>query len=67
MGCLCECDRVSWGVCVSVTGSHGVSMFQGGRRHPTVKLVGVSHSGLRLLAREKDLFEDDLRMVHHIR
>jgi len=39
----------------------------GGNKLPALKVVGVGHSGIRLLSRDKDLFEDNLGVLDHFR
>ena len=53
--------------CVWRTVLRCVWCWQGGLHQPTVQLVAISHSGVRLLSRDKDLFEDNLDVISHVR
>jgi hypothetical protein len=41
--------------------------MQGGKRNPRLHMVGVSHTGIRLLTRLKDQFQDYIDVQHHIK
>ena len=41
--------------------------LQGGSRHPQAAILGVSQSGVRLLTRDRDIYDDSLRVLEHHR
>jgi hypothetical protein len=52
---------------LSVTATWIIFVWQGGKRNRRVQMIGISHSGVRLLTRFKDQFKDYIEVLNYIR